>query len=121
MKKLGMLDDDILYWENEGFKFYVNWATQNLTNKAREMNIKGIELRGWMVLVAESKKDGCRTYLLVDSDGQPRRDSTTFEGMALEIDFMKMAKREDYDIVVMAEKRNGQRNRRKEGKRKLKQ
>lgn len=119
MKRLGLFDDDVLIGENAKCRFYVTSITQDLTDKARKMDIRGIELRGWQVVVAESKEDNSRMFLLIDDKGFPVRDSSSMDGMSWEIDFIKMGMTVDYDIVEMAEKRNGTMRRKKEGKRKL--
>ena len=107
MRKLGLFDDDVLIGENDGFLFYETSWTQSLTEEARRMDLKGIELRRWRVVLAQSKKDASdRIFLLINDKGAPVADDTSAESMSFKIKLIKMSMAEGYDIVEMAEKAN---------------
>ena len=107
MKRLGIFDDDVLLGENDKFRFYETSWTQSLTQEAREMDINGIELRGYRVVQACSKTDDTdRALLLLDGKGLPVYDCSSVESMSLHIRLLKTTMTEDNDIVVMAERAN---------------
>ena len=107
MKRLGIFDDDVLLGENDKFRFYETSWTQSLTQEAREMDINGIELRGYRVVQACSKTDDTdRALLLLDGKGLPVYDCASVESMSLHIRLLKTAMTEDNDIVVLAERAN---------------
>ena len=117
MKKLGIFDDDVLIGENDGHRFYITSMTQDLTAKARKMDIRGIELRGWTVVMAQSKTDNSRMFLLVDDKNQPVRDSDSFVDMSWHIDLIKLEMDARNNIVTMAEEVNKEKKRKKKKRR----
>lgn len=117
MRKLGLFDDDVLIGENDGFLFYETSWTQSLTEEARRMDLKGIELRRWRVVLAQSKKDASdRIFLLINDKGAPVADDTSAESMSFKIKLIKMNMAEGYDIVEMAEKANEAKRKKKKVK-----
>lgn len=116
MRKLGLFDDDVLIGENEKYQFFETSWTQSLTEEAREMDINGIELRGYRVVEAKSKEDSDRMFLLIDGNGKPVYDCSSVTSMSLYIRLIKRSMTEDNDIVVMAEKANKAKKRKKKVK-----
>lgn len=107
MRRLGLLDDDVKIGENDHYTFYETSWTQDLTDEARRMDVRGIELRGWRVVVAQSKEDPSdRQFVIFDSDGVPIRAAMGAESMSWEIQMIKLSMSYDNDIVEMAERIN---------------
>ena len=82
-------EDQRLVFENEKCKFYVNEMTKSLTDYARKEDLKGASLENCLVLLAENKKNKYRTYVIL-IDNEIVDDSTSFEGIACEIDLLKL-------------------------------
>lgn len=120
MSRIGLFDDDVLLGENDRFQFFENSWTQTLTKEAREMDIHGIELRGWRVIFAQSKTDpNDRNYILIDDKGNARQEDWSVESMSWKIKMFKMNMRDACDIVNMAEESNNARNRMKQSGRRV--
>lgn len=105
MMGFGLFDEDVFVMEIGDYKVYRNCWTESLTKKARDMDINGIELRGWRVLYLIPKdEDDAPTYVLYDSNGKPRIEANGAMEMKLKINMHKFCMKEDNDIVTMAER-----------------
>lgn len=94
-----------LVWENEQYSYYVDDDTKRCTAKARAMDIHGMELRGWTVLMVVTKTEEPEKFFVIfDENGEPYHDTTSIYDMYDWIDIKKIAMRENYDIVTMAER-----------------
>lgn len=69
--------------ENEISKFYFNDSTRQLTEYAREKDLK------LTCYIAEKKQDGFKEYILVDKEQNPIYSNTSFESICYRIDILK--------------------------------
>ena len=97
---------DRLVWENDTYAFYSTGLTRDCTKHARAMDIHGMELRGWAVVMAKGKISGVpdTSYVLYNEKGMPVFDAPTIWEVHDRIDLIKIAITEDYNIVNIAEK-----------------
>lgn len=108
-------DDDKLIAENEQWKLWKNSMTKIYQKDLDGYERDGFSVKGnYIVVLAESKIDGCKTYLALDSKtGRPIADWT--EGS--EFDFKKALLvndvRDGCNIVNMAEEMQKKKRRRK--------
>ena len=101
-----MFGEKKVEWENEYYQFVSDHWTRDATKKMREMDIRGIELRGWTAYKLIPKtEDGEGGYIIFDGKGEPYRDFDTPGDMLFWIDAKKINDSYDNDIVTMVEKR----------------
>lgn len=108
-------DDDKLIAENEQWKLFKNTMTKIYQKNLDEYERDGFSVKGdYIVVLAESKIDGRKTYLAIDSKtGRPIADWTD----GSEFDFKKALLvndvRDGCNIVNMAEEMQKKKRRRK--------
>lgn len=98
--------EDKVVWENDYYQFVSDHWSRTVTKNMREMDIHGIELRGWTAYKLVPKtEDGIRGYIIYDEKGQPYRDFDSAEDALYWVDVYKYTKAFENDIVTMVEKR----------------
>jgi len=109
---MGLFDGhEMKIHETDHYEFYKNDLTRDCTNNARDMDIHGMELRGWTVLKVVDKTDrDCFFYVIYDDEGKPYHDTPSIWDMYDWIKIKKFNMSFDYNIVDMAEKVNKKKN-----------
>lgn len=106
IKDLFSDDSDRLVAENSMWKLWKNPMTQFFQKELEEYDSNGFTLKGeLMVVLAENKINGNRFYLAMDRITQkPFADWTSSEEFQLKKALILMDRREELNVVNMAER-----------------
>ena len=81
-----------LVGENELFKFYTSDMVESSIRYAGQKDLNNISLSGWTVMLAEEKKSGTQSFILINNNGSPVYETQSIEVLGTRIDMLKAAR-----------------------------